>query len=317
VNAPERVSLVIPVFNEEEVVPALIARLRDTLATLPGGPHEVVFVDDGSTDGTLDRLAAAAADDPRFLVVSLSRNFGHQAAICAGLDHTSGDAVVVMDGDLQDRPETIQRFLAERAKGYDVVYARRVGRKEGPLLRAGYFVAYRLIALLSSTPLPVDAGDFALLSRRVVDALKRAPERQRYLRGLRTWVGFRQTGIVVERDERFAGRSKYDRFQLLRLVLDGMFAFSAVPLRAASVLGLVAITLALAYTAYALWAKLVLEQSPRGFTALIVGIVFLSGVQLLFLGLIGEYVGRVYEEVKGRPLYLVDRVIRPVRAAER
>jgi polyisoprenyl-phosphate glycosyltransferase len=316
VNAPERVSLVIPVFNEEEVVPTLIARLRDTLATLPGGPHEVVFVDDGSTDGTFDRLAVAAADDPRFLVVSLSRNFGHQAAICAGLDHASGDAIVVMDGDLQDRPETIQRFLAERAKGYDVVYARRVGRKEGPLLRAGYFVAYRLIALLSSTPLPVDAGDFALLSRRVVDALKRAPERQRYLRGLRTWVGFRQTGIVVERDERFAGTSKYGRLQLLRLVLDGMFAFSAVPLRAASVLGLVAITLALAYTAYALWAKLVLEQSPRGFTALIVGIVFLSGVQLLFLGLIGEYIGRVYEEVKGRPLYLVDRVIRPVRAAE-
>jgi polyisoprenyl-phosphate glycosyltransferase len=310
VNAPERISLVIPVYNEEDVVPTLIARLRDTLATLPGGPHEVVFVDDGSTDGTFDRLAAAAADDPRVLVVCLSRNFGHQAAICAGLDHATGDAVVVMDGDLQDRPETIARFLAERAKGYDVVYARRVGRKEGPLLRAGYFVAYRLIALLSSTPLPVDAGDFALLSRRVVDALKRTPERQRYLRGLRTWVGFRQTGIVVERDERFAGTSKYDRLQLLRLVFDGMFAFSVVPLRAASVLGFVAITLALGYTGYAVWAKLVLEQSPRGFTALIVGIVFLSGVQLLFLGLIGEYVGRVYEEVKGRPLYLVDRVIR-------
>jgi dolichol-phosphate mannosyltransferase len=307
---PERLSLVIPLYNEQEVLPELLARLRACLAEIPGGPHEIVFVDDGSSDRTLAMLEAAAGEDARVAAVCLSRNFGHQAAICAGLDHATGDAVVIMDGDLQDPPDTIHRFLAERRKGYDVVYARRVNRKEGPLLRASYFLAYRLIALLSDTRLPLDAGDFALLSRRVVDALKHAPERHRYLRGLRTWVGFRQTGIVVERAQRYAGSSKYDGVKLLRLALDGMFAFSVVPLRAATVVGFVAITAAVAFAAYALYARLVLHQSPAGFTALTVAIVFLSGVQLLFLGIIGEYLGRVYEEVKGRPLYLVDRVIR-------
>lgn len=307
---PEHLSLVIPLYNEQEVLPELLAHLRGCLAEIPGGPHEIVFVDDGSSDRTLAMLEAAAGEDARVAVVSLSRNFGHQAAICAGLDHATGDAVVIMDGDLQDPPDTIHRFLAERRKGYDVVYARRVKRKEGPLLRASYFLAYRLIALLSDTRLPLDAGDFALLSRRVVDALKHAPERHRYLRGLRTWVGFRQTGIIVERAQRYAGSSKYDGVKLLRLALDGMFAFSVVPLRAATVVGFVAITAAAGFAAYALYARLVLHQSPAGFTALTVAIVFLSGVQLLFLGIIGEYLGRVYEEVKGRPLYLVDRVIR-------
>ena len=308
--APERLSLVIPVYNEEDVLPELLARLDRCLADVPGGPHEVVFVNDGSTDRTLALLEAAAAADARLVVVSLSRNFGHQAAISAGLDHATGDAVVVMDGDLQDPPDTIPRFLAERAKGYDVVYARRVRRKEGPLLRASYFVAYRLIALLSNTRLPLDAGDFALLSRRVVDAIRQTPERQRYLRGLRTWVGFRQTGIAVERDERFAGAPKYDGVRLFRLAFDGIFAFSVVPLRAATAVGFFAIAAATAFAGYTIWAKVVREQSPKGFTALILAIVFLSGVQLLFLGVIGEYLGRVYEEVKGRPLYLVDRVIR-------
>ncbi|HJQ85544.1 MAG TPA: glycosyltransferase family 2 protein [Candidatus Binatia bacterium] len=309
-NAADRLSFVVPVFDEEDVIPELVARLRRCLADVPGGPHEVVLVDDGSTDRTLALLEAAAAEDPRFVVVALSRNFGHQAAICAGLDHATGDAVLVMDGDLQDPPETVHRFLAERAKGFDVVYARRVARKEGALLRAAYFVAYRLIAALSSTRLPPDAGDFALLSRPVVDALRDLPERQRYLRGLRTWVGFRQIGITVERHERFAGRPKYDGFRLVRLALDGMFAFSVVPLRAATGIGCGAITLAGGYALYALWAKLVLDRSPRGFTALTVAIVFLSGVQLLFLGVIGEYLGRVYEEVKARPLYVVERIIR-------
>ncbi len=305
-----RLSLVIPLYNEEAVLPELLSHVRRCLSGVPGGPHEVVLVDDGSSDRTLRLLETAAADDPTLVVVSLSRNFGHQAAISAGLDHASGDGVVVMDGDLQDPPDTIHRFLAEHAKGYDVVYARRVNRKEGALLRACYFVAYRLIAVLSDTRLPLDAGDFAFLSRRVVDAVRQAPERQRYLRGLRTWVGFRQIGIPVERDERRAGVSKYGGVKLLRLAFDGMFAFSVVPLRAATVVGLVAITAGVGFAAYSVYAKLVLSQSPRGFTALIIAIVFLSGVQLLFLGVIGEYLGRVYEEVKGRPLYLVDRVIR-------
>jgi dolichol-phosphate mannosyltransferase len=305
-----RVSVVVPLYNEEPVLPELLWELRHTLAGIPGGPHEVVAVDDGSTDRTTEILEGAAAEDPGVVLVSLSRNFGHQAAISAGLEHATGDVVVVMDGDLQDAPETIHRFLAEHDKGYDVVYATRTDRKEGVLRRAQYFLFYRLLARLSDPPLPVDAGDFALLSRRVVDALRQVPERNRYLRGLRTWVGFRQVGIPVERRERRAGRPKYDAVKLLRLALDGIFAFSVVPLRAATLFGVAAIAFACAFTAYSLYVKLVHGQSPQGFTALVVIIVFLSGVQLLFLGVIGEYVGRVYEETKARPVYVVRKVVR-------
>jgi dolichol-phosphate mannosyltransferase len=185
-----------------------------------------------------------------------------------------------------------------------------VARKEGSLQRAAYYLFYRVVAALSDTPLPLDAGDFALLSRRVVDAIRAAPERQRYLRGLRTWVGFPQTGIQVERVAREAGESKYDARALVRLAFDGIFAFSVVPLRAAAILGVGAMLLSFLFAGYSLWAKLFHDQSPRGFTALIMAIVFLSGVQLFFLGIIGEYVGRVYEETKARPLYLVSRIVR-------
>jgi len=217
---------------------------------------------------------------------------------------------VVMDGDGQDPPGAILRFLAQHELGYEVVYAQRVARKEGGLLRAAYYTFYRTVAALSDTPLPLDAGDFALLSRRVVDAIRATPERQRYLRGLRTWVGYRQIGIPVERAERMAGESKYDARALVRLAFDGIFAFSVVPLRAAAILGVGAMAVSFLFAFYSLWAKLFHDQSPQGFTALIIAIVFLSGVQLFFLGVIGEYVGRVYEETKARPLYLVDRVIR-------
>lgn len=306
----ERLSVVIPLYNEQQSLPALLEELHAVLGAVAGGPHEIVFVDDGSTDATLATLEAAAKRDPRIVIVSLSRNFGHQAAICAGLDHATGDLVVVMDGDGQDPPGAILRFLAQREAGYDVVYAQRVARKEGGLLRAAYYTFYRTVAALSDTPLPLDAGDFALLSRRVVDAIRATPERQRYLRGLRTWVGFRQIGIPVERGERMAGESKYGARALVRLAFDGIFAFSVVPLRAAAILGMGAMALGFLFAGYSLWAKLFHDQSPQGFTALIIAIVFLSGVQLFFLGVIGEYVGRVYEETKARPLYLVDRVIR-------
>ncbi len=307
---PGRLSVAIPLWNEEEVLPELLERLGGVLDALPGGPHEIVLVDDGSTDGTRRLLAAAAAADPRLVVVELSRNFGHQIALTAALDHTSGDAVVVMDGDLQDPPEAIPDFLDLHRGGYDVVYARRVRRKESRWLRACYFLFYRAIALLANLRLPLDSGDFALLSRRVVDELKGLPEHHRYLRGLRTWVGFRQTGIDIERAERGAGTPKYTFFRLLRLAFDGVFSFSVVPLRLASFLGLGAVTATAAYALYAVYARLVLEQSPSGFTALIVAIVFLSGVQLLVLGVLGEYVARTYEESKRRPHYVVQRVLR-------
>jgi polyisoprenyl-phosphate glycosyltransferase len=315
VSSTPRLSVAVPVHNEEAILPELLRRLDAVLSAVPGGPHELVFVDDGSSDRTFDILAEAAARDSRILAISLSRNFGHQAALSAALDHVSGDLVVVMDGDLQDPPEAIPRLLEAQRDGYDVVYARRVGRKEAWMLRLSYFFFYRLIAAVSNIRLPLDAGDFALLTRRVVENLRAIPEHHRYLRGLRAWVGFRQIGVPVERAERFAGQSKYGPIRLLRLALDGLLGFSMAPLRAASLLGLAAIVGSLGYATYAVYVKLFSGKTPTGFTALIVGVTLLSGVQLLVLGIIGEYVGRVYEETKGRPSYIIGRMAgrRPTR----
>lgn len=307
--SPRRISVVIPVLNEEAVIPELLRRLRATFDAIAGGPHEIVIVDDGSTDRSAELIEAAAHADPRVVLVSLSRSFGHQQAFTAGLDHATGDAVVFMDGDLQDPPEAIPQFLERHAQGYDVVYAKRVRRKESVALRLAYHAFYRLMSAFSSIVIPLDAGDFSLVSRRVADALRSAPERQRYLRGLRAWVGFRQLGIEVEREERFAGTTKYSLAKLLRLAFDGIFAFSVVPLRAATVFGAVAIGVSLLFALYSIYAKFFADQSPPGYTSLIVAFVFLSGVQLFFLGIIGEYVGRAYEEAKGRPHYVVKRVV--------
>jgi polyisoprenyl-phosphate glycosyltransferase len=304
-----RLSIAIPIHNEESVLPELVRRTLSVLDGIPGGPHELLFVDDGSTDGTLALLEECARQDARIIVLSLSRNFGHQAALTAALDHVTGDATVLMDGDLQDAPETIPVFVEKFLEGFDVVYAQRMRRKEPWPLRASYYVFYRLMARLSDLALPLDAGDFALISRRVVEHLQRMPEHHRYLRGLRSWVGFRQTGIPVERSERHSGRSKYSIFRLLKLASDGIFAFSIVPIRAAAILGAIAITFSGAFALYAVFAKAFLHQSPKGFTALLVLIVMLSGILLFFLGVIGEYVGRIYEETKARPHYIIASVI--------
>lgn len=303
-----RISVAIPIFNEASGIGELITRLGAVLDQLPAGPHEIVFADDGSSDASLQLLHEAAERDRRIVVVSLSRNFGHQAALSAALDHASGEVVVLMDGDLQDTPETIPRFVEEFRKGSDVVYALRVRRKESFWLRASYALAYRIIGALAGVNIPRGAGDFSLMSRRVVDLVRTSKERQRYLRGLRSWVGFKQTGIEVERAARHAGDSKYSLASLVRLMFDGVFAFSIVPLRITTTLGLIAVALASLFGLYSVYAKLVLDQSPQGFTALIVAIVFLAGVQLVFLGVIGEYIGRIYEEVKERPHYIVKHV---------
>jgi len=304
-----RVSVAVPLYNEEAVLPELLDRTRQVLDGLEGGPHEIVLVDDGSADGTFALIERAAADDQRIVGAALSRNFGHQAALGAALDLASGDVIVVMDGDLQDPPEEIPRFLEEYRKGCDVVYAIRAQRKEGLLLRTCYNLFYRLINALSNIDLPVGAGDFALLSRRVVDLLRTSPERHRYLRGLRTWVGFRQTGVVIEREARASGSSKYTIKKLFRLAFDGIFAFSVVPIRATFLLGAIAIASSIVYAGYSLYAKFFLDRSPPGFTALILTGVFLSGLQLLFLGIVGEYVGRIYEEVKQRPHYIIRAIV--------
>jgi len=221
----------------------------------------------------------------------------------------SGDVVVMLDGDLQDPPEAIATLLEHYQQGYDVVYVRRTNRKESWWLRACYYLFYRLMSALSSIQVPLDTGDFGLVSRRVVEEIRKMPEQHRYLRGLRTWVGFRQIGIRVERSARHSGRTKYGPLKLLKLASDGIFAFSIVPLRAAAVLGVGAIAISALFALYSLYAKFRLH-SPQGFTALIVIMTFLSGVNLFFLGIIGEYVGRVYEETKGRPHYIVLKIVR-------
>jgi polyisoprenyl-phosphate glycosyltransferase len=304
-----RVSVAIPLYNEEQIISELLRRVRIVLDQIPGGPHEIVLVDDGSSDRTFEIVAQAAAQDSRIMAISLSRNFGHQSAVSAALDNVTGDVVIVMDGDLQDSPEVIHDFIREYNRGFDVVYAQRIGRKEVWLLRSCYFLFYRLIALFSNLRLPLDAGDFALLSGRVVDQLRCLPEHHRYLRGLRAWVGFRQTGIQVERSERFTGRSKYGFMKLLGLAFDGIFAFSVIPLRVATGFGLLTILFSGVFAAYSIYVRVLLGQSPQGFTALILVMTFLSGVQLLFLGVIGEYLGRVYEETKGRPHYIIGKIV--------
>jgi polyisoprenyl-phosphate glycosyltransferase len=304
-----RVSLAIPVYNEEAVVPELIRRTTAVLDSLPGGPHEIVLANDGSSDRTLEMLEKAAENDDRIVVVGLSRNFGHQTALTAALDQVSGDVAILMDGDLQDPPEAIPTLLDAYQQGYDVVYVRRVNRKESWWLRLCYFLFYRLLAALSSTQLPLDSGDFGLMSRRVIEEMRRMPEHHRYLRGLRTWVGFRQIGIPIERSARHAGRPKYGPIKLLMLAFDGIFAFSIVPLRAAAISGMIAILLSCLYTIYALYVKFWVG-SPKGFTTIIIVVTFLSGMNLFFLGVIGEYIGRVYEETKGRPHYVIGKMIK-------
>lgn len=304
-----KVSIAIPVYNEETIVEELLRRCLAVLDSLPDGPHEIVLVDDGSTDRTWALIERASVQDGRVVGVTLSRNFGHQAAIGAALDHTSGDFVVVMDGDLQDPPEAIPELLAEAQKGFDVVYVVRIGRKEGVWLRTCYALFYRLISLLADLKLPIGAGDFAIMSRRVVDLVRQSPERQRYLRGLRTWYGFQQKGLEIERGARHSGTSKYSLRRLFRLAFDGVFAFSVVPIRLATAFGMLAVTCSVLFAVYSLIVKVFFGQSPVGFTALIFAITFLSGIQLLFLGVIGEYIGRIYEEVKRRPHYIVKQVV--------
>jgi dolichol-phosphate mannosyltransferase len=316
-NPAFRLFFAIPVHNEETVLPELLRRARAVLDQIPGGAHEILFVDDGSTDHTFSILEEASGQDSRVHVISLSRNFGHQAAVTAALDHVTGDAVVVMDGDLQDVPEVIPQFVERYLQGYDVVYAQRIRRKERWPLRLCYFIFYRMMARLSDVRLPLDSGDFGLMSRRVTDEIRRMPEHHRYLRGMRSWVGFRQTGLPVEREERHSGISKYSLMRLMKLAADGVFAFSIVPIRAAALLGAAAISVSALYVCYALYARFFLHKSPQGFTALIAAITFLSGVLLFFLGVIGEYVGRIYEETKARPIYIIERVAGTFKSARR
>jgi dolichol-phosphate mannosyltransferase len=307
---PESVTLsvVIPVYNEEHTLEMLVQRLTNTLESL-AEPWEVIFVNDGSVDRSAELLRRFHRDDHRFKSVALSRNFGHQVAISCGLDFASGKAVVVMDGDLQDPPEILPDLIKRWREGWDVVYAVRQKRKENIFKRSAYKVFYWLLKRVSYLDIPLDSGDFSLIDRRVVDLLKRMPERNRFVRGLRTWVGLRQTGFEYVRAARYAGESKYSLTKLIRLAFDGLVSYSYVPLRMVSNLGLLVSLTALAYMTYLLAVRLLGDRTIQGWTSTVVIVLFLGGIQLMALGIIGEYIGRIFEEVKQRPLYVVAELL--------
>jgi dolichol-phosphate mannosyltransferase len=298
-------SVVLPVYNEEEVIPELHTRLQEFLVRL-GVEAEVLFVNDGSRDRSLDLLRVLAVGEPRYRILSFARNFGHQAAITAGVDYARGQAVVLMDADLQDPPEVVLAMIAKWREGYDVVYGRRrkrAGETWFKLLTARWF--YRLLALMIPIPIPLDTGDFRLMSRRVVVALRELRETHRFVRGMVAWLGFKQTDVLYDRPGRFAGETKYPFRKMLRFAIDGITSFSTLPLRFATYLGLLMIIGSIFIVAWALLAKYALHVSVPGWTGIVVIIAMFASVQLLMTGVLGEYVGRIYEEVKRRPLYVV------------
>lgn len=302
-------SVVVPIHNEQESLGPLEERLSQVLDSL-GEPAEVILVDDGSTDQTPVLMALLAGRDPRYKILTLSRNFGHQIAITAGLDRAAGEAIVIMDGDLQDPPEVIPDLVARWREEYDVVYAVRRRREGEPFfrrLRAALF--YRLFRVVTDLDAPVDVGDFRLIDRRVLTVLNGMRERHRYLRGMVSWVGFRQTGVEYVREERYGGESKYPFAKLLQLGLNGVISFSNAPLELALRVGLVVSVLSLATGVAAIVIKIVGLFPIPGTATIVVLIAFLGGMQLLILGILGTYLGRIYDEVKARPLYLVDREI--------
>jgi dolichol-phosphate mannosyltransferase len=315
VSGKIELSIVVPCYNEAEVLPSLKARLVSSLTEL-GAAWEVILVDDGSSDSTFGDLAAMHRADGRFKVVRLSRNFGHQAAISAGLACASGEAVGIMDADLQDPPEIMVASWRKLQEGYDVVYAVRRKRKENIFKRAAYASFYRLLSFMAEVDMPLDSGDFCLMTRCVVEALKQMPERNPFLRGLRAWAGFRQIGLEYERAERAAGGTKYPFRKLLRLASDGVFAFSTLPLRLVTYLGLCALAFSVSAGSFVLLWRVCgfrfmgyKAHDLPGWTALAVGICFVSGVQFLMLGCLGEYIGRIYTEVKQRPRWLVRQTL--------
>ncbi len=308
-------SVVVPLFNEEGNVAALVERIAAIVEQLPGRPsYEIVLVNDGSRDATLSRIRDQMRVRPNIVLVNLSRNFGHQLAATAGLDVARGDAVILMDGDLQDPPELIARFVESWREGHDVVYAvrrTRKGESAFKLLTARIF--YRTIKRLTNVSIPVDTGDFRLMSRRVVEALKRSRERHRFLRGLVSWAGYEQIGIEYDREERFSGTTKYPLRKMLKFAIDGITSFSDVPLRFASYLGFTVSAAAFIYALVIIIFRAFHLGTPeyaRGWASTMVVILFLGGVQLIGIGILGEYLGRIYDEVKGRPLYLIADVER-------
>jgi len=303
-------SIVVPVFNEEEVLTELYKRTTSVMDKL-GEPYEIIFVNDGSNDGSLELMKTLHSQDNRVKIINFSRNFGHQIAITAGLDYASGEAVITIDADLQDPPEVIPSLIDKWKEGFDVAYGireKRTGESFFKLSTASIF--YRFLGKITDTNIPADTGDFRLMSRKVVDSLKNIRERNRFVRGLVSWVGFPQIGVNYKREKRFAGCTKYPLRKMLKFAIDGISSFSFLPLRIASYGGFVISGVGLIYAIYVIFVKLFTTKMVPGWASLMVAILFLGGVQLIAIGIIGEYIARIGQETKQRPLYIIREIIK-------
>ena len=299
-------SIVVPCYNEEAAIAETDKRLKSLCASLTDINVELIFVDDGSQDATRSLLKQMAEGDSRIKVIGFSRNFGHQIAVTAGIDASAGDAVVLIDADLQDPPEVIHQMLAKWREGFDVVYGTRAKRRGESFFKlATARTFYKILNKLSEVPIPLDTGDFRLMSRPVVEALKAMPERDRFIRGMVSWVGFKQVSLPYERAERVAGVSKYPLRKMVKFATDGILSFSTRPLQLSINLGVLSFFVALAGIIYAVSLRIFTHVWVEGWTALMIAVLFLGGVQLISIGILGEYIGRIFTQIKGRPLYIV------------
>jgi len=302
-------SIVVPVFNEEEVLNEFYKRLTIAMDKLKE-KYEIIFVNDGSTDNSLEIMKKLHSNDKRIKIISFSRNFGHQMAITAGIDYASGEAVVTIDADLQDPPEMIPELIKKWKEGYDVVYGVRKKREgESFFKKATASIFYRLLNRVTDINIPLDAGDFRLMDRKVVNNLKQIREKNRYIRGLTSWIGFKQIGVLYKREKRFAGYTKYPLRKMLKFAFNAIFSFTNFPLKIATYFGFLVAGLSFLYLIYVLILKIFMNATIQGWASLIVAVLFLGGVQLICIGIIGEYIGRIGEEVKKRPLYIIEEII--------
>lgn len=306
-DSPKLLTIVFPAYNEELVLPSFLKILEEQAESLSLRTNYIA-INDGSIDQTEQILDDWVLSGQNRKVIHLSRNFGHQAAISAALDHADGDAVVILDSDLQDSPEIIKELLIQFESGAEVVYVVKTSRESSKVLKFCYKIFYKLLSRLSHITIPEDSGDFCLLSKRVVIALRSLKETHVFHRGLRSWVGFKQVAVTVNRPDRKLGKSKYNSAKLFKLAFDGILSFSIVPLRMFGVIGLVTLIFSFLFAAYSIYIKLFTNSSPTGFTAIICLITFLFGVQLMSTWILGEYIGRIFEESKKRPRYVIDRI---------
>jgi glycosyltransferase involved in cell wall biosynthesis len=304
------INIVVPLFNEEESFDNLVNRLIALIESYDFG-IEIILVDDGSQDNTASKLKNISSVDERFHAIFLSRNFGHQLAIAAGLRYVNAsNAIMVIDGDLQDPPELFSALYEQFNKGYDVVYAIRRKRKSTILLKFAYYMFYRIMKKFSYINIPLDSSNFALMSRKVVDHINNMPEESRFLSGMRSWVGFNQIGVEFDRPDRSKGTSKYNMLKLINLAFDGIFNFSRYPIRFTMSIGLIALTISLIYFAITLFKKIFIGNVPTGFTALLFTVIMFGGLQLIAIGIIGEYILRIFFQVKNRPLFIIKERIK-------